>query len=175
MRNVYWSQPCVCLSVPRHIPMLLHGPDVSVGNGRRRRVVVRCWADLQSVHGFHCCDNIAPNAKCQRVLLCLSFAFLLRYWCKVLWSACLCVVSVCLSSVCVSTSLNSTRAKSAVHGYLVVFLWFSLLWSPYGIGQTIIFSSYHLLARLQTWRAIIFSQVCLSVCLSLTGTSTLQH
>jgi len=36
-----------------------------------------------------------------------------------------------------------------------------------------------LLARLQTWRAIIFSQVCLSVCLcvyvSLTSTSTLQR
>jgi len=36
-----------------------------------------------------------------------------------------------------------------------------------------------LLARLQTWRAIIFSRVCLSVCLSdsvsLTGTSTLQR
>jgi len=31
------------------------------------------------------------------------------------------------------------------------------------------------LARLQTWRAIIFSRVCLSVCLSLTGTSTLQR
>ena len=30
-----------------------------------------------------------------------------------------------------------------------------------------------LLARLQTWRAVIFSRVCLSVCLSLTGTSTL--
>jgi len=36
-----------------------------------------------------------------------------------------------------------------------------------------------LLARLQTWRALIFIRVCLSVylsvCLSLTGTSTLQH
>jgi len=27
------------------------------------------WADLQSVHGFRCCDNIAPYAKCQRVLV----------------------------------------------------------------------------------------------------------
>jgi len=27
------------------------------------------WADLQSVHGFRCYDNIAPNAKCQRVLV----------------------------------------------------------------------------------------------------------
>ena len=28
-----------------------------------------CWANLQSVHGFRCYDNIAPNAKCQRVLV----------------------------------------------------------------------------------------------------------
>jgi len=30
---------------------------------------VHCWADLQSVHGFRCYDNMAPNAKCLRVLL----------------------------------------------------------------------------------------------------------
>jgi len=29
---------------------------------------VHYWADLQSMHGFNCCDNIAPNATCQRVL-----------------------------------------------------------------------------------------------------------
>jgi len=27
------------------------------------------WADLQSVHGFRYYDNIAPNAKFQRVLV----------------------------------------------------------------------------------------------------------
>jgi len=34
------------------------------------------WTDLQSMHGFRCYDNIAPNTKCQRVLilaLCLVF------------------------------------------------------------------------------------------------------
>jgi len=38
-------------------------------------LVVHCWADLQSVHGLRCYDNIMPNAKCQRVLvlaLCLG-------------------------------------------------------------------------------------------------------
>jgi len=29
-------------------------------------IVVHNWVDL---HGFRCCDNIAPNAKCQRVLV----------------------------------------------------------------------------------------------------------
>ena len=32
-----------------------------------------------------------------------------------------------------------------------------------------------LLARLQTWRALIFTLICLFVCVSLTGTSTLQR
>jgi len=32
-------------------------------------LVVHYWAHLQSVHGFRCNDNIAPNAKCQRVLV----------------------------------------------------------------------------------------------------------
>jgi len=32
-------------------------------------LVVHYWVDLQSVHGFHYYDNIAPNAKCQRVLV----------------------------------------------------------------------------------------------------------
>ena len=36
------------------------------------------WADLQSVHGFRCCDNIAPNAKCQRVLV--LAVFLVPIW-----------------------------------------------------------------------------------------------
>jgi len=30
---------------------------------------VHFWADLQSVHVFRCHDNIAPSAKCQRVLV----------------------------------------------------------------------------------------------------------
>ena len=30
---------------------------------------MHCWADLQSVHGFRCYDNIAANATCQRVLV----------------------------------------------------------------------------------------------------------
>jgi len=32
-------------------------------------VVVHCWADFESVHEFRCYDNIAPNAKWQRVLV----------------------------------------------------------------------------------------------------------
>jgi len=60
---------CVCLSVPRHIPTLLHKPRCKLGNGREYPAVVHYWADLQSVHGFRWHDTIAPNAKCQRLLV----------------------------------------------------------------------------------------------------------
>jgi len=49
---------CVCLSVPRRIPTLLHGPGCDLGNGRGCPLVVHYWADLQSVDGFRCYDNI---------------------------------------------------------------------------------------------------------------------
>jgi len=44
----------VCLPVPRRIPTLLHGPGCNLGYGRGCPLVVHCWADLQSVHGFRC-------------------------------------------------------------------------------------------------------------------------
>ena len=55
---------CVCLSDPRHISTLQTYPDVTCGTGRGCPLVVHYWTDLQSVHGFRCYDNIAPNAKC---------------------------------------------------------------------------------------------------------------
>jgi len=63
------SHLCVCLSVPCRIPTLLHRPRCNLGNGKGFHVVMHYWADLQLVHGFCCYDNIAPNAKCQRVLV----------------------------------------------------------------------------------------------------------
>jgi len=58
----------VCLSVaacPRHCT----DQDVTWGSGRGCHLVVHCWAHLQSVHGFRCYNDIASNAKCQRVLV----------------------------------------------------------------------------------------------------------
>jgi len=75
---------CVCLSIYLSLAAFPHyctDPDLTWRNGRECRVVVHCLADLQSVHGFRCCDNmhickpyplqmrIAPSAKCQRVLV----------------------------------------------------------------------------------------------------------
>jgi len=55
--------------------------------------VVHYWADLQSVHGFRCYDNIAPNAKCQRVPV-----------------LALCLVQYCNKRVCLSVSLSACIA-----------------------------------------------------------------
>jgi len=44
-------------------------PDVTSGNGKGCPLAVHYWADLQSVHGFHCYDNIAPNVKRQQVVV----------------------------------------------------------------------------------------------------------
>jgi len=56
--------------------------DVTCGNGNGFPVVVLYWADLQSVHVFRCCDNIALNVKCQRLLvLALRLAvFAMQEW-----------------------------------------------------------------------------------------------
>jgi len=59
----------VCLSVPRRTPTLLHGPGCNLGDCRKSPLVVHYRADLQSMHGFRSYDDIAPNAKCQRVLV----------------------------------------------------------------------------------------------------------
>jgi len=58
----------VCLSVPRRIPTLLHGPGVTWENGSGCPLVVHYWADLQSLHGFRCYENIA---RTQNVSECL--------------------------------------------------------------------------------------------------------
>jgi len=47
----------ICLFVPRRIPILLHGPGCNLGECRGCPLVVQCWADLRSVHGFRCYDN----------------------------------------------------------------------------------------------------------------------
>jgi len=63
------------------MPTLLHGPGYNLGDGRGCPLVVGYWADLQSVHGFRCYDNIAPNAKCQRVLV-LALYLVYDYYLK---------------------------------------------------------------------------------------------
>jgi len=53
---------CVCLSIPRRISTLLHGPGCNLGGMVGGALyVVRYWADLQSVHGFCCYDNSAER------------------------------------------------------------------------------------------------------------------
>jgi len=58
----------VCLSLAAFPHYCTH-PDITWGNGRGCSLVVQYWADMQSVHGLPCYDNIAPNVNCQRVLV----------------------------------------------------------------------------------------------------------
>jgi len=83
MRNVQCVATAVCVSLcvstclsacPLPHSHTKTGPDISWGNGRGCPLAVHDWAYLQSVHGF-VADNIAPNTKCQRLLvlaLCLA-------------------------------------------------------------------------------------------------------
>jgi len=64
----------VCVSVRLSlaafpVPHYCTDPNATWGNGRGCPLVVHYRSDLQSVHGFRCYDNIASNAKCQRVLV----------------------------------------------------------------------------------------------------------
>jgi len=67
-RNVLVTHVCVSVCVSHTtFPHYCTDPDVTSG---MVGVPPSCaLLDLQSVHGFRCCDNIAPNAKCQRVLV----------------------------------------------------------------------------------------------------------
>jgi len=62
------SSLCVCLSLATS-PQYCTDLDVSWGNDSGCFLLVHDWADLQSVHGFRCYDNIVPNVKCQQVLV----------------------------------------------------------------------------------------------------------
>ena len=76
-RGEMYSGHCrLCVSVRLSLSLSLAAfphyctdPDVTWGNSRGCPLVVYYWADLQSVHGFCCYDNITPNAKRQRVLV----------------------------------------------------------------------------------------------------------
>jgi len=88
---------CVCLSLAA-FQHYCTDPDVSWQNGRGCPVVLQYWVDLQSVHGFCCYGNIAPNAECQLVLVfavCLvntgaSEENLWEKWCRIYISCCCC-------------------------------------------------------------------------------------
>jgi len=49
----------VCVHVSVAFQHYCTDPDVTWGNGMECPIVVHYWADLQSVHGFRCYDNIA--------------------------------------------------------------------------------------------------------------------
>ena len=54
---------CLCLTASQHYRT---DTDAALGNSRGCRLVVQCWADLQSVPGFRCYDNIYVRIQCYR-------------------------------------------------------------------------------------------------------------
>jgi len=61
----------VCLSVPPRVPTLLHELGRKLGEwyGVHSSCALLGGFAIGAQHGFRCYDNIAPNAKCQRVLV----------------------------------------------------------------------------------------------------------
>jgi len=88
----------VCVSVPHHIPTLLHGPGCKLRKCRGCPLVVHCWVDLQFVHWFRCYDK----CRMQNVRECL---YSLCAWLHFVWVVdhenCIVVTRVCVC-VCVS-------------------------------------------------------------------------
>ena len=54
---------CVCVSVCLSLTTCLRYPDVIWGNSSECTLVVHCWVDLQSVHGFRCYGNIRTECE----------------------------------------------------------------------------------------------------------------
>jgi len=68
----------VSVSVRSRMPTLLHGSGCNLRNDRGCPLVVRYWADFQSVHGLRCYDNIARTrnvSECSVLALCLVYVF----------------------------------------------------------------------------------------------------
>jgi len=98
---------CVCLSVPRCIPTLLHctDPDVTWGNSRGCPLVVHDWYELlwQQEHSAEC---EMPASACTHSMP----GYILRRRRKMYWSS----ASVCLS-VCECVSVRG-RTHTLLHG-----------------------------------------------------------
>jgi len=78
----------VCVSVYLSLETLLHhcmDTAVTWANGRRCPLVVHYWADLQSLHGFRCFDNIHV---CKLIALYTTNAYSAN--CVISASACTC-------------------------------------------------------------------------------------
>jgi len=76
-RNVVVTAFCVCLCVCLSVcvclsaatcPQYCTDPDVTWRNDKVCPLVVHYWADLHSVHGFHCYNNIAQTRNVSECL-----------------------------------------------------------------------------------------------------------
>jgi len=118
---------CVCLSVSvcrvclslAAFPPGCTDPDVILGNGRKCPIVVHYWADLQSVHGFRCYDNIARTrnvSECSVLALCLVYYSARNARNARIASA---VLATAIPSVCPSVCLSVCPSVRPSHAGIV--------------------------------------------------------
>jgi len=80
-REMYCGHTRLCLSVclsEAACPHYCTDPDVTCGMIGGAPLVVRYWADFQSVHGLRCYDNMARTrnvSECSVLALCLVYLF----------------------------------------------------------------------------------------------------
>jgi len=73
MKCIVVTRVCVsvCLSAAA-CPHYCTDPGVTWGSGRGCPLVVHYWADLQSVHGLHCCGNKTRTRNVSEYMLVLA-------------------------------------------------------------------------------------------------------
>jgi len=102
---------CVCLSVPRRIPTLLNGPGCNLGEWYRLSSSCAQLGGFAIGAWFRCYDNIAPNAKDQRVLvLALCLVFTARHNARIASA----VLATAIPSVCPSVCLSICLSHAGI-------------------------------------------------------------
>ena len=102
---------CVCLSVPRRIPTLLNGPGCNLGESYRLSSSCAQLGGFAIGAWFRCYDNIAPNAKYQRVLvLALCLVFTARHNARIASA----VLATAIPSVCPSVCLSICLSQAGI-------------------------------------------------------------
>ena len=134
---------CMCVSVRLSAAACPHyctDPDVIWRSGRGCPQVVRYWADLQSVHGLRCRDGRPAEYRWRPLFNAAKFG----------WRPLLECCAVTLSRRETRWNLQgcpklANRSQPFVGRsspyYQDMWRRYCCLWSPYVIGQTIIFSS----------------------------------
>jgi len=110
----------VCLSALAAFPHYCTDPDATWGNGRGCPLVAQCSANLQSVHGFSCYDNIA-----------------LAYWQSLQMAACIAAnANACIRSVPICCFSSQIHIKVTAGEIVLILLLLLGRWTPMTIRNS---------------------------------------